>query len=235
MLKLVSVFISGIILKDYVANIAKSLITNGVNFYHNFHKDSEKTKNKLLEVYIVIKITNYDTFDEQFPVMENKQRVQPMWQYFENKNVIKIKIDNPVFVHETTSVTDFLNSTDLDIPFFKSFSEIYVYVHYTVDDKEYINVYTEENFINTFDFKVKEESELSKKYNSMICATINQNNKPIYITKYFKMYLNNNLPLTTEMLLLNYDNFDSSFNYNNINLQIVNTNIINTNSLKEFI
>lgn len=69
----------------------------------------------------------------------------------------------------------------------------------------------------------------------MICATINQNNKPIYITKYFKMYLNNNLPLTTEMLLLNYDNFDSSFNYNNINLQIVNTNIINTNSLKEFI
>jgi hypothetical protein len=131
------------------------------------------------------------------------------------------------------SVSDFLNTSDLDISFFKRFSELYVYVHYNIDDKEYINVYPEESSINTFDFKLK-ETELSKKYASMICATVNQNEKPIYITKYFKKFLNNKLPITAEMLLLNYDNFDSCLN-NNVNLQIVNTNVINTNSLKEFI
>jgi len=233
MLKLVTGFVTGILLKEHVGKFGKCLFINGVKIYHQFHKHSNKPKDKLLNVYLVSKITDYDTFDEEFPVIDNVQRVQPQWKYFDNKNVIKIKIHNPVFIDEVMNCNDFLNTTDLDIPFFKTFSELFVYVHYTVDDKEYINVYPEQSSINTFDFKIK-ETELSKKYSSMICATINQNDKPIYITKYFKMFMNNKLPITTEMLLLNYDNFDAPLN-NNINLQIVNTNIINTNSLKEFI
>jgi len=233
MLKYATGFITGLILKEKVGQLGKCLFINGVKFYHNIHKHTKKPKNKLLDVYIVSKITDYDTFDEEFPVIDNVQRVQPQWKYFDNKNVIKIKIDNPVFIDEVISVADFLNTTDLDIPFFKRFSELYIYVHYNIDDKEYINVYPEESSINTFDFKLK-ETELSKKYSSMICATVNQNDKPIYITKYFKKFLNNKLPITAEMLLLNYDNFDSCLN-NNVNLQIVNTNVINTNSLKEFI
>ena len=92
---------------------------------------------------------------------------------------------------------------------------------------------------------------VSKKYSNLICATINIKSptlvKSIYITKYFKKYLNNKIPLTFEMLMLNYHG-NTMLNYYgntiterdkiydfNVNLQIINGKNIDTIYLNETI
>ena len=53
--------------------------------------------------------------------------------------------------------------------------------------EEYINVYTQEDVLSPDDFKFN-NTPLYKKHKSIICATINNNDKSTYITKYFKMF-----------------------------------------------
>ena len=77
--------------------------------------------------YLICKITDYEKFNEIFPTYENTPKVQPMWDYYENKGIIKIKLEQSF--NETISYNDFLNNTGLDIPLFQSFSEIFNYIH----------------------------------------------------------------------------------------------------------
>ena len=136
-----------------------------------------------------------------------------MWDYFENKNVIKIELDLEYNDKDENdgiivcSYDDFLNSTDLDIPFFKSFCDIFIYIHYKIENDEYINVYQKDNSICSTDFLIN-ETELSKKYRDVICASFDVHGKQVYITKYFKMFLNNN-SITPELLLLHNDQIKS--------------------------
>ena len=159
-----------------------------------------------------------------------------MWEYYKNKKIIKIELNaQDLFTFNLSESIKFDDMClGLDIPFFKSFSELFIYVHYN----NFINVYQNESVINKIDFELN-ETELSKKYSSLICATINNKNKSMYITNYFKKYLNNKIPLTVEMLMLNYDKIDTKGHFNpcafNVNLQIVNGKNIDTIYLNETI
>ena len=219
-------FVAGILLKNSVLNVSTFTLEKVISLYHNTFKVKVYKKNS--RIYIICKITNNFIFEENFPILKTKYRTQPTWEFYEKKGVIKIEIDN-FLINGTICYEDFLNSTTLDIPFFETFSDISIYIHYTINENEYINVYKPGSFINSNDF-VLEESELKKKYNDLICATIN-NNKPEYITKYFKKYLNNKNDVTFESLLLNYDK-DIDIN---LKLTLVSTKNINKLSLSETI
>jgi len=230
MFKFIGGFVAGIVLKNKVNGLLKNIYTQGVNVYHNIHKNKKPVK-KNSRNYLICKITDFNEFDEIFPRLNTLSRVQPMWKYYENKGIIKIEVDS--LFEEYISYDDFLNTTGLDIPLFQSFSEIFIYTHYYVGEKEYINVYPRNSSINVFDFKLN-ETELFKKYDSLICATVGYDEKIKYITKHFKMFFNNKINITFEMILLNYDKIDIPLN-NNINLQILNKKMINITSLSEFI
>ena len=225
--KFICGFVSGVILKNKLINILTCRFVNTVKLYHNFN-NTKKIKNDS-EMFVICKISNKDLFDELFPKLNTKYRTQPMWDYNENKKIIKIKVDT-VLIDKEIHFKDFLYATGLDIPFFETFSELYVYIHYTINNNKYINFYTSDNIINPEDFVIQ-ETELSKKYNNLICVTLTSKEKPIYITKYFKKYLNNKNKITLENLLLNCDTVDKS----NVNLIVVNSKIINTFSLTETI
>jgi hypothetical protein len=234
MIKFFCGFISGFLLKDKTTCLVQNTFVNAVKLYHHVKKNKVPEKEKM-KIFLVCKINDQNEFDEIFPKLKNKSasRVQPMWDYYEQKGVIKIDLEEKI--NESIYYKDFLNKLDetYDIPFFQGFSELFIYVHYTIENKEYINVYDQNCFIDMNDFKLN-NTELSKKYNNIICATINYNQKMEYITKYFKMFLNNKIDITPELILLHYDNLDIHLS-NNTNLQIVNSKIINISSLNEVI
>ena len=162
------IFLTGVLTGILLKKKLVCIFTNGINLYFSsiFYK-KKISKPFVTKTFLICKITDVDVFKELFPVLKNKNasRVQPMWDYYENKKVIKITLDTP-FIDEYISYSEFLNVLDseYDIPLFESFSKLYIYVHYTINNKEYINVYSENSHINILDFNSK-ETELSKKYN----------------------------------------------------------------------
>lgn len=189
-----------------IFNTLFNILTKLIEIYHNLFKIKIIHETK---AYLVCKIVDQDIFDEYFP----DKKVQPSWEY--NNNCITIEVTPPIL---PVTYDDFLETLDIDIPFFQDFSDIFIYIHYFVNNKEYINVYLKDNIIKKEDFELK-ETELSKKYSNIICATIG--NK--YFTKYFKMFLNNEIPITSEMLLLH---LKENVNVNVINVITFNENII---------
>ena len=102
----------------------------------------------------------------------------------------------------------------------------FIYIHYTIDTHEYINVYSKEDVIHLSDFELKEQ-----KYSSLVCVVVDTQ-KPIYITKYFKMFLNCCKNVSVEMLLLHCETVNK---INDCSLKIVTNTSMNTLSLYETI
>jgi hypothetical protein len=173
------------------------------------------------KVTLIAKIKDHALFDEYFPILSTKFRTQPQWDYNPLKNIIKIELEQEII---EGLCMDYLNVTDIDIPFFETFCELYVYTHYTYDLKKYINVYRPSDIISNSDFVVS-ETELFKKYRSLICVTFQMDNKQMYITQYFKMFLNNKKNVTLETLLMYNDNIKSF----NGSFEIFNNNEITKN------
>jgi hypothetical protein len=223
-------FLSGVVFKDKVCELFKNVLIGGIGLFHHFHKKEIVRKNSLIsKVYLVCKITDNTIFDEWFPKLKVKSRVQPRWEFYEKKNVIRIELDM-----DTILIDDTINYTalsDIDIELFEEFSEPYIFIYYNLD-KEYINVYPVKKIIPRDDLKMC-QTKNSEKYKEVVCATIYSLEKTIYITKYFKMFLNNAFDITPELMLLNFPK-DIALN-ENVNLQVVNIDNINNISMNEII
>jgi hypothetical protein len=187
-------FAAGVVLKDTVCRTISNVVYRSLTF-----KQHKPIANK--KVLLIAKIKNQTLFDEQFPDLGTKFKTQPQWDYIESKNIIKIELDQDI---TEGLCDDYLKTTDIDIPFFKSFSELYIYVHYNYDLKDYINVYKPDDIICKSDFLVTETS-LLKKYSKLVCATFHFNGKQVYATKYFRMFLNNKTTLSPEQLIMYND------------------------------
>lgn len=217
-------FFAGILLKDHVINSFQKIIIGSIAL---FHKNSCK-KPRIMEkkVFLVCKIIDLELFDEYFPVLNTKSRVQPSWEYSKSKQTIKIELTEFNFDHPI-HLAKFLDTTGIDIELFETFCQMYIYIHYFVENREYINIYQKEQTISPADFDIS-ETELSKRYRSLICAIFN-NVREIYITRYFKMFLNNKYPINTEDLLIYNENIDSL----NGTLKLVDGKLIKLHSLNE--
>jgi hypothetical protein len=201
---------------------------NFLDFIYNLFPSKPKCKCNKQKVFLVCKITNLDLFNEYFPVLNTKSRVQPSWEYSNSKQTIKIEIPEFDF-NNPVDFQSFLDTTDIDTDFFETFCEICIYTHYFIKNKEYINIYQPKQIIDQEDFKLK-ENKLTQKYQNLICA-IFDNGQEIYITRYFKMFLNNNYPITTQQVLIYNDNIDSI----NGTLKIIDNKSIKLYSVNELI
>jgi hypothetical protein len=203
-------FVTGFLLRNSVS------LTPIVKLFIN-----KKAKKYDRKYYILAKIHDPVVFNKEFPdVMGGKHRTQPHWDYYPNKQVIKIEITEMEEIR-LTSYDDFLEHSGIDIEFFKSFSDLWIYIHHFIDKKEYINVYDNKS----------EKYEINSKNNvkdDIICAMFYTQQKEYYITKYLKMFQYNN-NLTTEHLLLYYDELDRL----DATLKIVTSKDIRNCCLKE--
>jgi hypothetical protein len=187
-------------MEKIISFFVKSVLNGVLTLYHSWF--SRKVQHD--KIILICKIIDDDLFNGYFPEFENvMSRVQPMWEYSQEKNCIKIKLEEPLLTN--CLIQEFLDTLDLDIPFFESFCDLYLYIDYTINSKRYINVYEKGCTINLDDFKLHETS-LMTKYKNILWAIVNKN---IYITRYFKMFLNNRNPVTCEMIeLYSKYNFD---------------------------
>jgi hypothetical protein len=195
-------FCAGVVFKNTLCDVLSKSFLYALSFKKNKKRNQINKK-----VILIAKIINQELFDEYFPELNTKFRTQPQWEYNPSKNIIKIELEEPI----TEGICSlYLHSTDIDISFFETFCELFVYVYYVYDQKEYINVYQPNEVICKSDFIVS-ETELFKKYRSLICATFECEGKQVYITKYFKMFLNNKSTITPEMLVM-YNDYIKTFN-----------------------
>ena len=160
--------------------------------------------------------------------------MQPIWEYYSNKRIIKIPLDDD-FVDYLNSISDysihfndFMNLkrknehyVTLDIPFFETFGEVFLYVKYSVNDRNYINIYSDFDKICSDDFKIV-NTEFKNFMENIICASVDykkdSKKKTEYITNYTKMFVNNTIHLTPELLLNNYDKLDVDLENTNFNI-----------------
>ena len=179
-----------------------------------------KKKDKINKIYLVAKITNYEIFDEQFMPLPGGSRVQPHWEYFPSKGVIKIDLNQEIvnFLNGCTfnyTLDELFRLTDLitiDIPLFKDFSKLFLYIEYSLNNQDFINFYSENDLICSQDFKIrnfKNEFKFAKLQFDLISLDI---------TDYLKLFSNNKNEITKELLLLNY-NIDA--NLEKINLKLI--------------
>jgi len=250
-------FIIGFLLKDKIQQVCKGILFNGLNLFHEIknkiHKKDVKDDKLIQEIYFVFKVTNQESFDEHFKNNEtNVIKLQPRWDYYENKKIIKIQLDDDFIDYLNNmsnyniSFNDFINIKNknehyvtLDIPFFESFGKIYLYVHYLTNSKNYINVYDGNSNICSDDFNLV-RTDFREFLDNVICASvkykINTKIKNEYITNYIKMFINNKTDLTPELILNNYDKLD--IDLTNIKLNIItvtseNKDYLINNSLKK--
>ena len=208
-------FAAGCVLKNQLFKIITGLFIKAISY-----NKLVNNKKQFKKVILIAKIKNQALFDEYFPDLGTKYKTQPQWEYLPLKNIIKIELEQEI--HEGP-LDDYLNQTSLDIDFFKSFCELYIYVYYNFGENGYINVYKPSDTVCKTDFTIM-ETGLSQKYHDIICATFQCEGQQIYVTKYLKMFLNNKNNITPEILIM----YNDSIKTNKASLRIVkNGEIIN--------
>jgi len=232
----------GFVLKNQFLNAGKIIISNFLNAFHSIKKKKqiEQTIGLINSIKFVCNITDINCFNELFPDRHNCNKVQPYWEYCPNKQTVTINMDHDLvgylnnYENINISFFDIFNFhnnslTTLDLAFFEKFGKCYIYINYNVDNKDFINIYKGGSIISHEDFVLK-DTPLSRKYSNLICATAILSNKNEYITKYFKMFLNN-ASLTPREIFMIYDKV-KNLEYK---LSLVKANSIDNYSIDELI
>lgn len=174
----------------------------------------------LQQIYFVVEITDYSSFNLSFP----ENRVQPSWDYYPIKGVIKIDLGNELVDYLNSqeifelSFDDFLDLkvdheyiSTIDPDFFKMFGRVYIYIDYYLNGNDYTNVYTNRDTILSTDFLYKN----SKLLNFVKSFVFYVDENKLYVDKltdYLKRFLNNDREITLYLLLLNFDRLDTPLN-----------------------
>ena len=242
--------IVGLLLKDTLSKIVKNIIFNTINTVHNIRSklttEIIKDKRLITNSHFICKITNQALFTELFSEENNKIALQPSWELFMEKKVIKIELErefidflNKYIIHNPFSMkfnefVDLKNSIDenyitLDIPYFQSFGEVYLYINYNTECQKFINVYSGESTICSNDFKIT-ETKIRKNFENILCSSIKITNaKNEYISNYLKLYYNNTNPITPGIIINNYDKIN--IDYSNIKLILISDTTIKEYSM----
>ena len=174
----------------------------------------------LQKIYFVVEITDYSSFNRFFP----ENLVQPSWDYYPVKGVIKIDLGKEITNYLNRqeifelSFDDFLDLkiedeylSSIDPDFFKKFGRLYIYVDYYLNGCDFTNVYTKRDTILSTDFLYKN----SKTLNFVKSFVFYVEENKLYVNKltdYLKRFLNNDREINLYLLLLNFDGLDTSLN-----------------------
>jgi len=232
-------FILGFLLKEKIQHVGMEVVKGVLGVFHKVKKKKNSIINTnpgvIKSIDFVFKITDIEVFDEHFKNKDlNLVRIQPLWNYFKKKQIIKVPLDDDFIKHLNNigefniSFKDFFDIKNiknnneyyitLDIPFFESFGDVYLYITYSINDKKYINVYNKQDLIKTDDF-TELDTVYKDFFDTIIAARTEFSNGRIeYLTRYLKMFVNNTKLLTPEILLNNYDKIDNDLENKTIDI-----------------
>jgi len=175
-----------------------------------------KRSNRINRVQLLVKIVNYEIFDEVFMPLPGVPRVQPHWEYSSTKGTILIDLgddivsylnNNPEWEFSFCDLFDLKNkesshliSVDLDI--FKGFSIFYMFINYTMDNRDYINFYDETSTLDKLDFNRKNFKNQEYSNCQVFIQSIKRFNYNNDITEFVKSLTNNPSLITPEIILL---------------------------------
>jgi hypothetical protein len=220
----------GIVYRKKIINTILNFISKGLDIYRMLEKkiiklEEDKLNNSITKVIFLCKVKN-DNFFQEFFMNDNKIIMNPYWNYSKESNVIKIELDTEFLDTINTIVKDKNIGTDvisfrdlidlksnenkyvttLDLPFFKSLGEVFLYFYYITDFKKFINIYGESDILSLDDFNIHENTIMKDVFNKIKFATLKTSKiTNEYCTDYLKMFLNSKINLTPEMLFYNYD------------------------------
>ena len=178
---------------------------------------------KIKKVSFIVKITDNEMFDIIFPDYENIHKVQPGWTYIPDKYVVKIDLEN--------EIVDFLNNideydftfeellsiknnkdfiVDIDHHLFMNIGNCYIYIEYTMNEKDYINVYTK------YDNILSSQFSYMNLHKEVPFALYCENDYTEYVNK----FINNDCGITPEKIFLYNDSITNKVNENT--LEIIN-------------
>jgi hypothetical protein len=178
-----------------------------------FNKIVEPLLNIIKDVYIVIKINDFEKFDEIFPDNDNL-KLHPSWIYLDKKGIIKINVGTEIVEYLNKqklfeyTIDDFLDLKenneyliDIDIKTFKPFSDYFIYIDYNLHNKKYTNFYNKSDQILSTQFLYKN----SKNFDAMYITIEYETEKGYHsmdITKFIKLFTNNDTAITIESMML---------------------------------
>jgi len=216
-------FILGCILKTHFLKFGLGIISNGIKTFHSIRKVKKKELPgyKIINIELIVKIKNTEHLTKSDK------------RYFQEKGIFKMQLSDQLLMY----CNNHFEYLDLKIPdicdlayketygynSLSKFGDVYLYFTYIDNSQKFINVYSGDDTISRSSFELINQDY---KFKNMICATVTVNSKIEYITKYFKMFLNNK-SLTLETLLLNYDNI-------NVNLLNVELLITSNSSIQKY-
>ena len=167
---------------------------------------------------IVLKIKNKELFNEHF------KKLPPYWIYLHKKGSIHYSINNsdelikklitntfPLSIKELLDLKDSKGQyfITLDIPFLNDIFDFYIFINYKVDNKNYINIYTENDIIDPSD--LYSQQFFNKKEEVIATSLKYGKNKTEYLTLHYNKFIRNqNIELTPELLLLNYTSINEN-------------------------
>jgi len=194
-----------------------------------------KKPNKINKVELLVKIVDYEIFDEVFMPLPGVPRVQPHWEYLSNKGTILIDLGEDIVdylnnipeyeftfcdLFELRDKRSHLISVDLNS--FKGFGIFYMFIDYTMDNKNYINFYDETSTINSLDFTRKNFKNQEYTNSRFYIQSIKRFNYDEDVTQFVKSLTNNPTLITPEIILLySHHNID----LNDLMLKIVKVNL----------
>jgi len=180
------------------------------NFLNFFKKHDQINR-----VELFIKIVDYEIFDQVFMPLPGVPRVQPHWDYYSNKGVISIDLGTDL-VDYLNTVKDFRLTFDkimdlrntyghlvtIDHNIFKGFSVFYTVVHYTMDNRDYINMYDESSTMDSRDFIRKNFKNIEYANCKAFVQSMKRFSYIDNITDLVRSLSNNPTTITPELILL---------------------------------
>jgi hypothetical protein len=174
-----------------------------------------KKHDRINRIELFIKIVDHKRFDEVFMPLPGVPRVQPHWDYYPNKGVISVDLG--------TDLVDYLNTTKIyretfdslmdlentdghlgtiNPDIFKGFSIFYVVIHYTMGNRDYINIYDESSTIDSRDFIRKNFKNIEYANCKAFVQSMKRFSYNDDVTDLVRSLSNNPTTITPELILL---------------------------------
>jgi hypothetical protein len=194
--------------------LATGTASNYLKIVDVVHGSPQKVfKNDIHKIELVFRIKSFEIFEKMFP----KKVVPQLWEYYPKRKIIKLELNtNACVFNDSPFNLDVLDINHehlitVDIPLLKNFSDLFIYIYYRIDNKEYINIYKEDSIIRNNDFNTLNVNETIDK---VVCAKYDER----YITNHFKKFINSPIKdvLTPGHICMDFSN--------NLEIELINLN-----------
>ena len=179
-------FVCGLLLKDRLVKFGMKCVKHGLHQYYSMQKVIPNKK-IITSIQLITKVRDHDYFKDLYNDNQDIHiyNFPPELVNYLDSNVHLLQLS-------IRDLCELNYRNNFEYPVLSKVGELYLYITYNLNGKEYINVYNQNDIIIG-------DSLLTENITPIVlCCTLNNE----YITNHFKKFLNND-SLRTELVLMN--------------------------------